>query len=86
MGLFSRSAKAKSEATIETAPVFDKKFKTIVKLLCTPKFIEIIDWVDKNSSGAIDVQFGIGTNNGLDTMYVGFEDEADALIFKIRYL
>ena len=69
-------------------PPFDKKFKTIVTCNATINYLEIIDWVNKNSAASVDVRFNYnyGTQtDGINIMWVGFEDEADALIFKIKY-
>jgi hypothetical protein len=61
-------------------PIFDKKYKATV-IFPTNTDVSWMDWVNKNTQNrGVDIQL---LN---DKVYVAFEDENDALIFKIRYL
>ena len=48
-------------------------------------YCEKIDWLNKNSKGAVSIQYGEDIGPGLDGVYIGFEDPDDALFFKIKY-
>jgi len=68
--------------TQSIAPVFDPRYKAVVFVppSDTP-YYERVDWVSNNTSTRmVDVKF---ENHG---MYIAFEDENDALIFKIKFL
>lgn len=61
-------------------PVFDRKYKATV-IFPTNTDVSWMDWVNKNTKNrGVDIQL---LN---DKVYIAFEDENDALIFKIRYL
>ena len=61
-------------------PVFDRKYKTTI-IFPTTADVSWMDWVNKNTQNrGVDIQLLH------DKVYVAFEDENDALIFKIRYL
>lgn len=68
-------------------PMFDPKYKTILEVKCKPDYINMLEWVNRNSSGSVDAkfEFGVGTGYGIEKIYLGFEDSGDALIFRIRY-
>jgi hypothetical protein len=63
-------------------PEFDKKYKVIVKYKYHSEYISIMDWLNNNSNGSVDIKIIEGQGY---TMYVGFTDESDALFFKIKY-
>jgi hypothetical protein len=86
MGLFSRlTTPKKIPPTAENeVAIFGDKFKTIVKCDYDVTHAEKINWLNENSAGAVDVKLFFMHSPPL--MVVGFENEADALIFKIRYL
>jgi hypothetical protein len=71
--------------SIEEKPkhVFDKKYKTIVSVKSSLAYVEMLDWVNKNSHGSVDVWFN-DTPNGV-IIDLAFENQDDALIFKIKY-
>lgn len=64
-------------------PVFDKKYKIVLKQDYVPEYISMLEWVDLNSNKSVDIKF----NNayGMESIYIGFEDPDDALFFKIKY-
>ncbi len=64
-------------------PIFDKKYKVVVKRLYTPGFLDMIEWVNLNSNGLVEVKFNNGY--GSEAIYIGFVDSDDALFFKIKY-
>jgi hypothetical protein len=63
--------------------VFDKKYKVIVSVKSNPTYLEMLDWVNKNSHDSVDVWFN-DTPNGI-IIDVAFANPDDALIFKIKY-
>lgn len=68
-------------------PVFDSKYKTIIKCRYTEEYLGMLDWVHQHSKGSVDVKVGLirfGQGSKLDA-YFGFEDSADAIIFKIKF-
>lgn len=63
------------------SPVFDKKYNTILEFPSTETDIEKIMWVnDSASNKSVDIKY---MNN---TVYMAFEDDSDALIFRIKFL
>lgn len=46
----------------------------------------MLDWINQNSVASVDVKFMFVYGGGHTDVYFGFEDESDALIFKIKYL
>jgi hypothetical protein len=67
-----------------TGPVFDKKYKIVIKCKFTDEYFKMVDWVNENSQGLVDIRFNAATNE-IDTVFVAFEDLDDALVFKIKY-
>lgn len=65
-------------------PVFDKKYKTIINCQYDDEYMEKINWINLNSKGSVDVK--ILTSTPPPKMFIAFEDDADALIFKIKYM
>ena len=64
-------------------PEFDKKYQVVVEYQLQDEYVSIIDWLNTNSFGSVDIKIVEGRGYA---MYVAFEDPADALIFKIRYM
>ena len=64
-----------------STPTFDKKYKTVISFPTTQKDTEKMMWINDNaSSRSVDVKF-------VDNMvYMAFEDDSDALIFRIKFL
>ena len=60
-------------------PSFDKKYKTIVSCKYYAGYLEMLDWINQHSNKSVDVKF----HN--DTIYIGFENYDDAIVFKIKY-
>lgn len=63
--------------------LFDKKYKIIIKYNYGPGYTEMLDWVNKNSKGSVDIKFDSDVTSRV--LYLGFEEIDDALIFKIKY-
>lgn len=70
------------ESLIEEKPenIFDRKYKTIVRVNSRDNYLEMVDWVDLNSKGSVEVRYA--SSNKID---VAFENSDDAIIFKIKY-
>lgn len=67
-------------------PDFDKKFKVIIETQYTDYYLEQLDWVHIHSNGEVEVRVVEITHNMMpDTIYFGFTDPDDALVFKIKY-
>jgi hypothetical protein len=75
---------------------FDKKYKIIIDRELDSYYVEILDWLNKNSNFSVDVKIYIAekyngewiyssSTTGKTTMFIAFENEDDALFFKIRY-
>lgn len=87
MGLLNIFRSKKSEENIieenNDMPLFDKKYKTIITCQYNNNYMEIVDWLNLNSKGSVDVKI---LTNSPPKMCIAFEDDSDALIFKIKYL
>lgn len=59
---------------------FDRKYKTIVRVNSRDNYLDMLDWIDSNSKGSVDVKYA-----SHDKIDVAFENVNDALIFKIKY-
>ena len=64
-------------------PIFDSKFKIIIKQLYKSDWLQMVEWVNSNSNGLVEVKFNNGY--GSEAIYIGFVDSDDALFFKIKY-
>ena len=64
-------------------PVFDSKFKIVIKRTYNPGWVQMLEWVNSNSNGLVEVKFNNGY--GSEAIYIGFVDSDDALFFKIKY-
>ena len=66
---------------LQNTPVFDKKYVTIVDFPSTANDIEKIMWLHEHAARkSVDIQIVGGK------VYMGFEDDSDALIFRIKFL
>jgi hypothetical protein len=63
----------------EVVPMFDKKYKTILKMKYIPSYSEILSWVNANSIGSVDVRLS------MNVIYIAFENSDDATFFSIKY-
>lgn len=61
-------------------PVFDTKYKTIIKCIYSAEYLTMLEWIDQHSIGLVDVKVP-----GDGWIYFAFEDPDDALVFKIMY-
>ena len=62
---------------------FDKKYKTIVRVAPRLDYMMLVDWLNKNSKGSVDIRFVEG--KGME-LIVGFENPDDATFFKIKFM
>lgn len=79
----------------KASSMFDRKYKTVLKFTKTTEYSSMIDWVDKNSTGLVSIRqvsatLKIDPSTGgflqiNSTVYVGFENEDDAIFFRIKY-
>ena len=68
-------------AHFQNTPVFDKKYTTTVTFPSTADDIEKILWLHEHATRkSVDMQLVDGN------VYMAFEDDADALIFRIKFL
>ena len=76
--LFSKKVEEVPEVISDVK--FDKKFRTIVSV---PQEYnnDMIDWINKNSNGNVSLQFSEQDSK----CFIGFENDDDALFFKIRF-
>jgi DNA polymerase III delta prime subunit len=67
----------------EIIPVFDKRYQKVIYFQYTDikSYIEIIDWVNKNTKQSVDIK----QSSTLNSFYIAFEDVNDALMFRIKY-
>ena len=64
--------------------LLNPKCKTVIRCpYKKEKHFEMLDWVNDNSSGLVDVVI-VDWNNDT-SVYVGFENEDDSIFFKIKY-
>ena len=62
-------------------PVFDEKYVTVVNFPSTAGDIEKIMWLHEHAARkSVDIQVVGGQ------VYMAFEDDSDALIFRIKFL
>jgi hypothetical protein len=74
--------KMEQPCTLNLMHKFDKKYKTVVRCKSTPEYMSMLEWVNSNSYGAVDVWFHDAPVIMID---VAFENIDDALVFKIKY-
>jgi hypothetical protein len=67
----------------DNEPIFDKKFKMVVRRNYSPGWVDMLEWVNSNSNGLVEIKFN--NTYGQEAIFVGFEDPDDALFFKIKY-
>ena len=66
---------------LQNTPVFDKKYTTVVDFPSTADDIEKILWLHEHAARkSVDMQIVDGK------VYMAFEDDSDALIFRIKFL
>lgn len=66
---------------VSDTPVFDKKYATVISFPTSNRDTEKIMWINDSISGkSVDVKF---TDN---MVHMAFEDDSDALIFRIKFL
>ena len=71
-----------------TQPEFDKKYKTVIKYKYSLEHHMMLEWIDQNSKGTVDVKItedSTGPFVKYDMIYFAFEDPDDALVFRIKY-
>ena len=69
--------------------------RTVVSCELNDRYIEMIDWVDQNSTGDVSVKLCSSTqkddkwyadSQGFDRVFFAFENADDALLFRIKYV
>ena len=75
------------ESSTEEKPKhrFDRKYKIVVRVKSTPNYMEMLEWVNSNSHGAVDVWFNAPVLSDNIMIDIAFENSDDALVFKIKY-
>lgn len=76
-----KSQKTAKMVHLQNTPTFDKKYKTVIDFPSTANDIEKIMWLHDNAARkSVDIQVVDGK------VYMAFEDDSDALIFRIKFL
>ena len=66
---------------LQNTPTFDKKYNTVIDFPSTENDIEKIMWLHEHASRkSVDIKVVDGK------VYMAFEDDSDALIFRIKFL
>jgi len=81
-----RKSKTSSEPpkkAVSPTVSFKNDYSNIVAVDYTHSYYDILDWINQNSSGQVEVKFE--NSYGYEKIYIAFEKEQDALIFKIRF-
>lgn len=68
-----------------TQPEFHARYKIILETTNLENYLEALDWLNKHTAYSVDMKI-IGSDSGHLKFYFAFEDDSDALIFKIRYM
>lgn len=76
--LFSKKIEVVPEVISDVK--FDGKFKTIISV-SQEYDNDMVDWINKNSNGNVSLQFSEQDGK----CFIGFENDDDALFFKIRF-
>lgn len=85
-----------SKAVVYIKDDFDSKYKTIIAINIGIDYIEILDWINKNSKGLVHIQIHTAEKLGDEWIkseahiakkmaFIGFQNSDDALYFKIKY-
>lgn len=77
------SDSTEEQVSVSPTVTFDKKYKTIVKCDYSDGYTEMLYWLDENSDKSVDVKFE--NAYGSESIFVGFENSDDALLFRIRF-
>lgn len=75
------SGKQIPEDLITEEPLFDNNIKVVVPYEISYNYAEILYWIDSNSKGLVSVK-----QTDKSKVFIGFENEDDALYFKIKFL
>ena len=68
-------------AHLQNTPSFDKKYTTVIDFPSSAGDVEKILWLHSHATRkSVDMQI-VGR-----TVYMAFEDDSDALIFRIKFL
>jgi hypothetical protein len=65
-------------------PEFDKKYKVVIRCKYDDDYIEKVNWVHKNSKDLVKIQV-TGNSFEMTDIFFAFENQDDALVFKIKY-
>lgn len=82
--------------SVDIGSYLDPRCKIIVPMSKGPNYIEVIEWLNKNSNMLVDVKIlevqryknmWIKSEPYIDNsvIFIGFENSDDALFFKIKY-
>lgn len=79
----------------ELLPMFDKRFKIIVKCEYNEYYYEMLNWINNNSNGMVEIKLSTTPYNmeyavppnipWTKEVFVAFENTDDATFFKIKY-
>ena len=74
---------ADAKRPVSPTVAFSSNYTSVVAMDYVHGYYDILDWVNKNSSGQVEVKFE--NSYGHEKIYIAFESERDALVFKIRF-
>lgn len=72
-----------TKQAVSPTVAFSDEYSVIVSMGYVTEYLNIIDWVNKNSQGKVEVKFE--NSYGYEKIYFGFSNENDALLFRIRF-
>lgn len=73
---------------------FKQPYKILIDKDITPEYVTLLDWVNKNSIGTVQVKLlrtqkvnekWVLSPVGHDVAFFAFDNEDDALMFRIKY-
>lgn len=79
----SKTSQELPKQTVSPTVCFDSNYTSVIAMDYVHGYYDILDWVNQNSAGSVDVKFE--NSYGQEKIYIAFEREQDALLFKIRF-
>lgn len=74
---------ADAEHSVSPTVAFSSNYTNVIAIDYVHGYYDILDWVNKNSTGRVEVKFE--NSYGYEKILIAFENERDALVFKIKF-